>query len=91
MPKIEKSACFRSVSATGVYALPTEKELRLLFVGQEPVGIEMGDAEHQTLITQGPHIQAEIILNRELAQWIQKYLNEYLKPAEVKPTEAAKQ
>ena len=90
MPKIDKSVNFRSFYSSGVYAYPSEKELRLIFVGMEPIGIDLGESTQQPqapIISQGPHIQAEIVMGKDLAEWIRKYLNEYLKV----PTEAPKQ
>jgi cell wall assembly regulator SMI1 len=92
MPKIEKSVNFRSFYASGVYAHPSETELRLIFVGNEPIGIDIADspqAPQAPIISQGPHIQAEIVMGKELAEWIRKYLNEYLKLPTT--TEASKQ
>ena len=78
--KSQKSVNFRSITATGVYALPRENEIRFIFIGQEPFEIELQE-ERPPLITEGPHIQAELVLNRDLAVWLLRYLNEYLKPA----------
>jgi hypothetical protein len=87
LAKIPKSSDFRIVNATGVYALPSEAELRLIFIGQEPYDIELEGDQKLPLISEGPHIQAQIILKRDLADWIRKYLNEYLK----QPADAPKQ
>lgn len=63
----------------------SQNELRMLFVNVEPVEAqtESGESKQETIIQEIPHIQAEVIVNRELAKWIRDYLNTYLKQSEV--------
>jgi hypothetical protein len=86
MPKIPKSASFRSVNAVGVYAVPTKEELRLIFIGLEPYDIELQDSGNSPVIADGAHIQAQIVMKRELAEWLWKYLSEYANPLSNQPT-----
>lgn len=78
MVKILKSSDFRSVHAAGVYATSSDTELRFFFVNQEPIEAESGDEKNPAGVKLAPHIQAEIIISRELAQWMRNYLNAYL-------------
>lgn len=87
MAKIPKSSNFRTVYAAGVYVAASQTELRLLLVNNEAVEIETesGESKQETKIQEVPHIQAEIIMGKDLARWIRDYLNAYLAQSEVPP------
>ena len=85
MPKILKGTNFRSIHASGVYVTPSPTELRIFFVNQEPSEADTGDSERPTMIQEVPHIQAEVVISRELATWIRDYLNAYLATPEASP------
>jgi hypothetical protein len=76
------------VSAVGVYANSSSRELKFFFIGLEPTEVETGDAQHpKAEIKEAAHIQAEVTVNRDLAMWIRDFLNAYL----AEPQEAAHQ
>ena len=77
MVEILKGVNFRIVNASGVYVTPTPTELRLFFVAEEPTKGDTGDEKQPAGIQVAPHIQAEIVISRDLARWIRDYLNAY--------------
>ena len=86
MVEIPKGASFRSVHASGVYVTPTPTELRFFFVSVEPTKGDTGGEKQPPGIQMAPHIQAEIVVGRDLARWIRDYLNAYLvQPEVIKP------
>jgi len=73
------------VHASGVYITPNPTDVRIFFVDYEPTDADSGDDKQPATVRELPHIQAEIIMGKELARWIRDYLNEYLKQPEATP------
>ena len=76
--KIRRSSDFRSTYATGVWLATSPTEVRMLFINNEPIEVD-GEEEGAQAIQEVPHYQAEVIMNRQLAEWIRNTLDAYLK------------
>lgn len=74
------------MNVAGVYITgnPPESptEYRFLFISNELLEADTGEVSQPATFSQVPHIQAEIVMGKDLAGWIWKYLDSFFKPKE---------
>jgi hypothetical protein len=83
MAKFPRSPSFRSFKAAGVAANVTPTEFQFYFVDNEPDEVDTGDGQTQAAeIHLSPKIQAEVVINRDIAKWIYDFLTPHFKSTE---------